>query len=66
MSDHGGKLIELETALAYLEQTVAELSDVVTRQWAEIDSLKREIKRLEETKADATDDGTDDKPPPHY
>ncbi len=60
------RLTELETALAYQEETIQELSDVVKRQWDEIDALKREIQRLEATKADAEDAEPDDQPPPHY
>jgi len=60
------RLAELQTAVAYLEQTVGELSDVVRQQWTEIDTLKNDIKRLEETKADAADDDVADQAPPHY
>tara|TARA_B100001167_G_C16538144_1_gene197665 strand:+ start:139 stop:345 length:207 start_codon:yes stop_codon:yes gene_type:complete len=43
MSDQ--TIINLETALAHLEKTVAELSDVIRNQWNEIDRLKQQLSK---------------------
>lgn len=43
----GDRLTAAETALAHAEAAIEDLSDEVRRQAAEIDALKREIRRLE-------------------
>lgn len=61
------RLSELEMMVAHQEQTINELSDVVKRQWDEIDALKGEVARLDETKANTSaDEDEGDRPPPHY
>lgn len=62
------KLTEIETTLAHHEQTIAELNDVITAQWKEIEALNR---RLDKTlaKIEQLEDGEDaptDQKPPHY
>mgnify|MGYP000365582237 CR=1 FL=1 len=64
------RLEALEIALAHQEAAVEDLSEIVQRQWAEIDGLKREIGRLTRT-LEAAMEGDDDappanQPPPHY
>lgn len=52
-------------ALTHQDQTISDLSDMIKRQWDEIERLKRDLQRLEAVKADRpTDD--DQAPPPHY
>ena len=41
-------LIEVQTQLAFQEQTIAELNDVLTSQQQQIDLLRLEIKLLKE------------------
>ncbi|MEW5726607.1 MAG: SlyX family protein, partial [Pseudomonadota bacterium] len=43
----GDRLTAAETALAHAEAAIEDLSEEVRRQAAEIDTLKREIRRLE-------------------
>ena len=43
MSDE--KIIEIETTLAHHEQQIVEMSAVITDQWKEIDTLKRQLNR---------------------
>lgn len=61
------KLTEIEMTLAHQEQTIQELSDIVTSQWKEIETLKR---RLDKTLAKIEQLEEGDTPanqkPPHY
>jgi SlyX protein len=63
-------LIEIQTQLAFQEQTIAELNDVVTGQQKQIDVLRLEIKLLKEKLGgleDRVDSGPpQDERPPHY
>ncbi len=52
--------------VAHQEQMLHELSDVITKQWTMIDALKRELSRLEATKADIDPEQEGDRRPPHY
>jgi SlyX protein len=58
------RVTELEMALAHQDQTINDLSDMINRQWNEIERLKRELQRLDSMKADRPPD--EDQPPPHY
>ncbi|MEY4640024.1 MAG: hypothetical protein RLZZ227_18 [Pseudomonadota bacterium] len=67
MSD---ELIELQTQLAFQEQTIAELNEVLTSQQQQIDLLRRELNLLKEqfgTLEDRVDSGpVQNEKPPHY
>ena len=61
--------IELETKIAFLENNVNELSDVVYQQQKMIDQLTLKQQRLsDQINALSNDDGVDiaDQKPPHY
>jgi SlyX protein len=67
MSD---ELIELQTQLAFQEQTIAELNDVMISQQKQIDLLRLEIKMLKD-KLGMLEDRIETGPPenekpPHY
>jgi SlyX protein len=67
MSD---ELIELQTQLAFQEQTIAELNDVMISQQKQIDLLRLEIKLLKD-KLGGLEDRIEtgppqDEKPPHY
>ncbi|MEM8981526.1 MAG: SlyX family protein [Pseudomonadota bacterium] len=67
MSDDD-RLTATETKLAYLEDAVETLSDVVIKQREMLDSLLRQLSELSD-RLDAADSGTDpnaDERPPHY
>ena len=67
MSDYTDqRLTTLEMAVTHQEQTIHELSEVITRQWEVIDALKRDLSRLEATKADIDPEEEADRRPPHY
>ena len=64
------RLVELETRIAFQEQTISELSDVIVRQQAEIDQVGQKMQRLagrmanfEEFRGDGS---VPEPPPPHY
>ena len=64
------QVVELQTRIAYQEDTLAELNDVVARQQREVDRLRvtvEKLTRLVEDDGDggATPPGVDEKPP-HY
>ena len=58
------RITELEIALAHQDQTITDLSEMISQQWKEIENLKRELSRLDDTKLDRPPD--EDSPPPHY
>lgn len=60
------RIAELEMAVTHQERTISELSDVVAEQWSIIEMLKRELTRLDETKADAEPEDEANRRPPHY
>lgn len=62
--DTEDRVTELEMALAHQDQTVNDLSEMINRQWKEIESLKRELSRMDANKADRPPD--EDQAPPHY
>jgi len=66
---HEGALERVETKIAYLEQAMAELSDVVFRQHKEILALEAQIKALKDRlAAPAVEDARtlEQERPPHY
>jgi len=66
------EIVELQTRLAFQEQTILELSDVLARQQREIatltaklDIVQRQVREAMETESQAPAPG-DEPPPPHY
>lgn len=73
MSDIEEQLIDVQTRVAYQEDTLAQLNDVITKQDAEIVQLKQQMRllaqRLDELARDPAQGGETDIPndrPPHY
>ncbi len=64
------RLAELETRVAFQEQAIQELNDVVTRQQAEIDRLAQGYETLKrqllELAPSLVADPAEERPPPHY
>jgi SlyX protein len=64
------RLIELEMRLAFQDDTVQKLNDVITRQQQQIDRLAREVAALRSQlfvlAPSLTAAVTDESPPPHY
>ncbi|MEM7276937.1 MAG: SlyX family protein [Pseudomonadota bacterium] len=60
------RLTEVETKLAYLEDTVQTLNDILIEQRNQIDRLESKLSALRESMDSASADGPDDQPPPHY
>ena len=58
------RVTELEIALAHQDQTISDLSEMVTRQWVEIEKLRDDLSRLDDSKADRPPE--EDGAPPHY
>lgn len=73
MSDIEEQLIDVQTRVAYQEDTLAQLNEVITKQDAEIVQLKQQVRLLAQrvdelvrdpAQGDATDIVNDR--PPHY
>lgn len=63
------KITKIEEVLMHQEQQIGELSATVARQWAEIDMLKKVIKKLQGTVEEISDSmpaPLADQKPPHY
>ncbi len=69
-ADLAARVIELETRVAFQDQTVQELNEAVTRQQREIDRLVRELEmlkdRLRATAPSPVVPPDEETPPPHY
>ena len=72
MSDLQEQLIDIETRLAYQEDTIAQLNEVITKQDADIIKMSQQLrllaKRFDDLQYDQADAGgevTNDRPP-HY
>lgn len=73
MNDINDELIELQTRMAYQEDTIAQLNNVVTKQDADIIQLQQQmrllVKRLDELSFAQDNNGGDEitnERPPHY
>ena len=73
MNDINDELIELQTRMAYQEDTIAQLNNVVTKQDADIIQLQQQMrllaKRLDELSFAQDNNGGDEitnERPPHY
>ncbi len=64
------RMDELETRLAFQDDTIQALNDVVSRQQLELERLQRALELLARRQADLAasmpGDTEDDQPPPHY
>ena len=64
------RIIELESRLAFQEDTIQELNDIVSNQQNLLHQLSSEIMKLKEQLTDLTPaniaDESEETPPPHY
>ncbi len=67
---HDESLELVQSKIAYLERSIAELSDVVFRQHKEIQLLETQLKavrdRLDDGRSEDAARATDQERPPHY
>lgn len=64
-----GRLEALEARQAHNERTIEELNEIVTRQWTEIDTLRRKLRLIDDQIAAVEHmarTGEKEPPPPHY
>jgi SlyX protein len=70
MTNMETRINELERHVAQQEQTIQELSDVLTEQWKTLDLHRRELDmlkdRLRAAEGVISDIGPPEPPPPHY
>jgi SlyX protein len=64
----GPRLDALEMRVAHQDKAIADLNDVITAQWKQIDQMERQLRRLgEELEAMETPEGpAANQRPPHY
>ncbi len=64
------RLTGLEATIAYQDQQIQDLSDMVTQQWSDIDRLKKSLSRTEERLGNLENPSEDTEivheVPPHY
>ena len=64
------EIIELQTRLAFQEESIIELSDVVARQQKLLDRMQRDLEQLQRQVRALTPqelmDKAEEPPPPHY
>ncbi len=64
------RITELETQLAFQDETINELNTVVTNQQAQIDNLKEQLellnKKLQSLSESVVHHDGNEPPPPHY
>ena len=71
MKEINDKIIEIETKMAFQEETIDQLNDVIINQQKAIDALKRQLIQLntkveEESQHWQSDNNPVDETPPHY
>ncbi|MGV3650324.1 MAG: SlyX family protein [Devosia sp.] len=64
------RIVALEMRLTHQDRAIEDLNEIVTRQWREMERLKRLVDRLEAEIAEAEAGRRDlpgkEPPPPHY
>lgn len=64
------RLTDLEIRVAQQDQTIEDLSEIVRKQWDEMDQMRRNLDRqvaqLQDLVADQGNAPPADQPPPHY
>jgi SlyX protein len=68
-ADLNERVTELEVKISFQQETIDSLNETVTRQWDQIEQLKRAIERFEGRLVEMSDmAGTEgnEPPPPHY
>ncbi len=67
VSDHSSRFDSLEVRIAHQDQTIADLSEVITAQWRKIDALERQVAKLhDEYQNMVAPRELPEPPPPHY
>ncbi|WP_417316646.1 SlyX family protein [Emcibacter sp.] len=71
IQDPADKLTELEIRIAHQDEQIHDLSEMVTRQWHEIDRLKKSLQKTKSRLSLLEEEGDDGKgpeyeKPPHY
>ncbi|SDS72419.1 SlyX protein [Halopseudomonas xinjiangensis] len=68
-TEHEQRLVDLEARLAFQDDTIQTLNDMVSRQQLELDKLNRALELLARRQADIAASipmDSEDAPPPHY
>jgi SlyX protein len=65
MTEHD-RITELEIRLAHQDKVIVELNEVITAQWKKLESLERQIRRLDEEVQAMDASEVPNQKPPHY
>lgn len=67
-TDQSERLEKLESRIAFQDQTIEDLNQVMTEQWAVIDQLRRRLNAMEDQVRTGSyiADPMTEQPPPHY
>jgi SlyX protein len=61
------RLDDLEIRIAHQDRTIAELNEVVTQQWKQLEAMERQLRRFgEELESMDAGSGPAQQKPPHY
>jgi SlyX protein len=61
------RLDDLEIRIAHQDRTIAELNEVVTQQWKQLEAMERKLRRFaEELETMDAGSGPGQQKPPHY
>ena len=66
MGDKNDRLLKLETDMAYLQDTVAQLNEIVTAQQALMMKLEKQNEALNRRIEDLDTEARPNRKPPHY
>jgi len=67
-TDQSERLDKLESRIAFQDQTIEDLNQVMTEQWSVIEQLRRRLTAMEDQVRSGSyiADPTTEQPPPHY
>ena len=66
MSSLESRIDELEIRAAHQDKIIADLNEMITAQWKQIEALQRQLRRLDEEVQSLDQGDVPNQKPPHY
>lgn len=66
MSSLESRIDELEIRAAHQDKVIADLNEMITAQWKQIEALQRQLRRLDEEVQSLDQGDVPNQKPPHY
>ena len=66
MSTLESRIDELEIRAAHQDKVIADLNEMITAQWKQIEALQRQLRRLDEEVQSLDQGDVPNQKPPHY